>query len=112
MTQNGPQRYGVYLARVRFVESDRFKIRPVVTVSSPVGKYGIVSVLPVSSRELTEDGDVALKLWRTAGLIRESTVRIHRVLSIAQGDLQEEIGSLQTDDIASIKSALKKHLDL
>ena len=109
---SSPVLYGVYLARVRFVETSVFKPRPVIIVSRPVGSYGIVTAVPIFSSVDPEAIDVALSDWGSAGLSKPSVGRVHRMAGIAQVDLLEELGGLQAKNIQALKRAIRKHLGL
>lgn len=104
--------YGVYLARVRFVETSSFKLRPIIVISLPAGIHGIVTSVPVSSSTDPEAVDVALSDWRSAGLSKASVARVHRMAGIAQIDLLERLGNLQAKEIQLLKQAIKRHLGL
>ncbi len=109
---SSPILFGLYLARVRFVESGTFKMRPVIVVSQAFGIYGVVTIVPVFSDAHSESVDVALRSWQAIGLSRPSVARVHRLTAMAQVDLLEKLGNLPAEDIKMIKQALKHHLEL
>ncbi len=109
---SSPITFGLYLARVRFVESGGFKTRPVIVVSQASAVYGLVTVVPVFSAGHSEPIDVTLKNWQKMGLIQPSIARVHRLTAMSKVDILEELGGLQPEDIKLIKQALKQHLDL
>lgn len=106
------EKYVVYLARVRFVEISAFKIRPVIALSKPRGTYNIITVVPIFSNKNLEEIDVDLVNWQNAGLSVASVARIHRLSSMAQVDLLEEIGRLDEEDIKLVKLALNRHFEI
>ena len=63
MSQTTPL-YSVCLAKFRFIESNLYKIRPVIIVGQPHGKRRIVMVIPVSSLLQAESVDVVLENWQ------------------------------------------------
>lgn len=109
---SSPVLYGVYLARVRFVEASAYKLRPVIVINRPAGSYNIVTVVPVFSSTEPEPTDVILSDWQSAGLRKDSVARVHRLAGIAQVDLLEALGSLEAKDIQTLKQAIKGHLGL
>jgi mRNA-degrading endonuclease toxin of MazEF toxin-antitoxin module len=112
MDQIGVKPYTACLAKFRFLESEQFKVRPVIVVGHPYGARQIVVVIPVSSSAGAESIDVVLQNWRAAGLLKTSVARVHRISATMQKDLLEEIGSIDKIDQTAIKSALKKLLIL
>lgn len=108
----GAKLYGVYTAKFPFIGEDGNKIRPVVVVSEPRGAYGILAIIPVSSRAAREDVDVLLSDWKTEGLIKESVARVHRLTTMLQSDLTAELGVLTAADSQSIRESLGKLLKI
>ena len=106
------QPFTVCLAKFRFLESDQYKIRPVIIIGRPYGLRQILMVIPVSSLSKSESVDVLLQSWQDVGLLKPSMARVHRLSAILQEDLLEEIGLINEKDQASIKKALKKLLAL
>lgn len=104
--------YAVCLAKFKFLESEQFKVRPVIVVGHPYGARQIVAVIPISSSAATESIDVVLQNWQAAGLLKTSVARVHRISAIMQKDLLEGIGLIDNIDQMAIKSALKQLLIL
>ncbi|HUD07014.1 MAG TPA: type II toxin-antitoxin system PemK/MazF family toxin [Candidatus Saccharimonadales bacterium] len=112
MAKVGVQPFTVCLAKFRFLESDQYKIRPVIVVGQPYGVRQVLMSIPVTSSSEQEPVDVLLQNWRNSGLLKPSVARVHRLSAILQNDLLEEIGSIDKKDQAAIKSALKELLML
>ena len=112
MAKIGVQPFTVCLAKFRFLESDQYKIRPVIIIGYPYGVRQILMAMPVSSSSDPEPIDVVLQKWRDGGLLKPSVARVHRLSAILQKDLLEEIGSIDEEDQTVIKSALKELLIL
>ncbi|MBP9738584.1 type II toxin-antitoxin system PemK/MazF family toxin [Candidatus Saccharibacteria bacterium] len=104
--------YTVYVARFTFIESQAFKVRPVIVISSPVGPHEIIAVIPVSSQLKIESGDLILEDWKSFGLKKRSVARIHRISSIARGDLIEKLGELNPETQHRLAELIKQHLHL
>ena len=68
--------------------------------------------IPVSSTARTEPVDVVLENWQEFGLLKPSVARIHRLSSILEYDLLEEIGTVDDKHTQTIKEALRNLLDL
>jgi len=98
----------VCLAKFRFLESDKHKLRPVIIIGHAYGARRILIAVPVSSSSNAESVDVILQNWQVAGLLKSSVARLHRLSAVLQEDLLEEIGSIDKKDQASIRSALKE----
>lgn len=104
--------FAVYTAKFPFLESDKGKIRPVIVVSKPYGRYNIVTVVPVSASTGKEEVDIELLEWQQAGLVGPSIVRIHRVSTLLQSELTSQVGILSKKDQTNLQEALKKLLGL
>jgi mRNA-degrading endonuclease toxin of MazEF toxin-antitoxin module len=104
--------FGVYTAKFPFLEIDKEKVRPVIVVSKPYGRYNIVTVVPVSASTGQEEVDIELLEWRKAGLIGPSIARVHRLSALLQSELTSQLGTLSEKDQANLLVALKKLLVL
>lgn len=112
MSQITPKPFSVCLAKFRFLESDQQKIRPVIVVGRPYGERRILIAIPVSSSAKAEPVDVMLGNLQGTGLLKPSVARVHRLSSILQEDLLEEIGTIDSKHQEAIKSALRELLKL
>ncbi len=106
------KKFSIYLARLRFLESEVQKLRPVIAVSKPYGKHKVLVVIPVSSQLVQTEVDVSLSDWDAAGLLKISVARVHRLTAILQADLIEEIGQVVLQDKIQIQNSLKQLLEL
>lgn len=104
--------FGVYTAKFPFLENDKEKVRPVIVVSKPYGRYNIVTVVPLSARTKQEEVDIALFEWQYAGLMGPSIARVHRLSALLQSELTSQLGNLGEKDQADLLEALKKLLGL
>jgi mRNA interferase MazF len=104
------QPYTVCLAKFRFLESDKHKLRPIIIVGYPHGIRRILIAIPISSSSEAEPIDIVLQNWHAAGLLKASVARVHRLSAIMQEDLIEAIGSIDKKDQAAIRLALKELL--
>ena len=98
----GPcKKWEVWLANVKFEDSDEVKQRPVVIL-----EHNIVAVLAlnVTSHEPRHNfaGEYSLKYWKEAGLHRPSTVRTSQRLHLLENDLNRKLGCLHASDILQI----------
>lgn len=110
MSMDAPKVYGIYTARFPFLDAPESKIRPVVVLSKPYGKYHTVAIAPISSSAEREAVDVALAGWRAAGLLHPSVVRTHRLTAMLQSDLISELGVLSGVDMQALRAALHEYL--
>jgi mRNA interferase MazF len=104
--------FGVYTAKLPFIELPTSKIRPVVVVSAPSGQHNLVIVIPLSSQTKRQPVDRALAHWRNAGLVKPTVARVHRLTTMSQADLTSELGVLNTSDIEQLKTALRSLFQL
>lgn len=108
----GPKLYGIYLAQFPFLETQEAKIRPVIIIGNPQGKYNVVAVVPISSKTKREKADVVLKDWKQEKLIKPSVARVHRLTSMLQSDLLTELGTLKKEDKQKLQDSLRELLQL
>ena len=101
----------VFIAAVPFDERRGAKRRPVVLVGSPAyrGRDESAVVCPITSAQHRPE-DVGID-WRAANLPRPSLVR-PRPRVLPKTDLDWRIGVLGEQDLAALKRALRKTLDL
>lgn len=104
--------YGVYLARFQFLESNAYKIRPIVVVGRPRGSHKTLLVVPLSSKPDRENVDVTLQSWQASKLVKPTVARVHRMTALVGSNILEVIGQLETQDADSLKQAMRKVLEL
>jgi len=107
-----PKLYGVYTARFPYLERSKDKVRPVAVVSRSHGEFGVVAIVPISSKSDLEIVDVRLSGLESAGLAKASVARVHRLTTMLQADLIAELGQLSSKDIQALKASLRKFLEL
>lgn len=91
----------IWLAAVRFEDTNEVKQRPVVVVGSTVV---IVFALKVTSHALRSGwGEYPLAHWQAAGLRYPSTVRIGKPLQIDHCDMVHRLGKLHNADVIEIQ---------
>lgn len=107
-------KWSIYITRVGFVEGGTTKLRPVIVLNEPVGPHRIILVAPIYTQKPDHNavGDVTIsKNYADMGLLKPSTIRLHRMVSILASDLQEQLGEVTTNLQAAIKSGLKQLFD-
>jgi mRNA interferase MazF len=104
--------FGVYTAKFPFLDSDETKLRPVIIVSRSYGQHDIIAVVPVSSRKEREAVDVTINDIGTAGLIKPSVARVHRLTTMLQTDLRARLGELSASDTEVLQKSIRKFLEL
>lgn len=92
------------------------KRRPVCVVSAPAYNGGpdVIVAMISSGARLTSPrlGDVVLRDWQRAGLLRPSVVRVGRPQVMEQRLLSSKRGALDASDLAAIDQALKDVLGI
>jgi mRNA-degrading endonuclease toxin of MazEF toxin-antitoxin module len=81
-------------------------------VSSPVGDFGAVTIVPISSREELQSVDFTILNWEQSGLLKPSVARVHRISTTTQENLGNYLGSLEPNDASTLKTALATLLSL
>lgn len=54
------------------------------------------------------DFDISITEWQKAGLLRPSTVRLHKINTLAKSLIDRPLGTLESSDLQKIKSKLKQ----
>ena len=93
----------VWFASVRFEDAPQVaKKRPVLILEDQTA-YAVCLKMTGTPRP----GEYTLKDWAVAGLKKETTVRIGKVLHMQDSDLEWKVGSLTPLDIANIQALLR-----
>ncbi len=103
--------WNIYIAEIGFIENNTSKLRPVIAISEPVGIYNIVLVAPIYSIKPSHKlkGDILIPdNYKDLGLVRPSTIRLHRIAPLPSSDLKEKLGHASTDIQKYAKYELKK----
>lgn len=107
-----PTAYNVYTAQFPFLETSGAKLRPVVVISKPQGKYHIIAIVPISSKPKETSVDTSIQHWQQAKLTRPSVTRVHRLTTILQADLVAYLGALSSVDARALQKSLRGFLNL
>lgn len=91
-----------------FSDGQASKRRPVMVIKDT--KDGDVLVAKVTSQSYANGFDISLRDWQAAGLISPSTVRVHKIQTIAFRLLFGQIGKLTSADRGTVKQALTRLL--
>lgn len=93
--------FDIYLAKVKFEESDEYKNRPVIYLSQDKFLLAAVYISSTEGKTLIE-GDVELKEWKDEGLSEPSFARTTRILELNQSDIIKRLGSLKVNDFIEV----------
>jgi mRNA-degrading endonuclease toxin of MazEF toxin-antitoxin module len=107
--------YSIHLASVAYVDSDHYKIRPVVVLTEPTGAYQTVLVAPIYSQQLSDQlaSDIMImQNFSDYGLVRPAAIRLHRITELPLADLKEQLGTIPVLDQAKLQAGLKSILGL
>jgi hypothetical protein len=96
------QRWDIWLAAVQYEETDAYKPRPVLVIS--VWEHVYVFALKMTSHAPRDHCDYALKSWQSAGLAKETTVRLSKRLVLHEDQMIHKIGKLDWADVEAIKA--------
>lgn len=103
--------WSIYIAEIGFIENETSKLRPVIAISEPVGEHNILLVAPIYSTKPSHKlkGDISiLDRYKDLGLIRPSTIRLHRIAPLPSSDLKEWLAHVPTDIQNATKAELRK----
>jgi mRNA interferase MazF len=94
----------VVLIEVRFRQALGAKIRPAIAVFD-CGDEDFLAA-PITSRARFGEYELSLAFWQAAGLHVPSIVRVHKIAVFAKTNIRRKLGTLSSDDAASLRSAL------
>ena len=91
------------------------KTRPVVIISNDINNrfFGAITVLPITSKNLTKIYPFEVKLPKGAGnLPKDSKVKADQIRTLDKRRIIKTIGILDDESMARIETALKIHLGI
>ncbi|MBI4630455.1 MAG: type II toxin-antitoxin system PemK/MazF family toxin [Chloroflexi bacterium] len=94
----------IVLVEFPFTSGESAKRRPAIVLLD-TGDSDVI-VARVTSQEGRDEFDVELKDWKSAGLLRESIVRVHKLATLEKTTLARRMGKLSERDWASVKVAI------
>ncbi len=103
--------WNIYIAEIGFIEENTSKLRPVIAISEPVGEHNILLVAPIYSKKADHKlkGDIPIiDNYKDLGLMRPSTIRLHRIAPLPFIDLKEQLGYASTEIQNAVIDELKK----
>jgi mRNA interferase MazF len=62
----------------------------------------------VTTQPYTTGLDVPIVAWRNAGLLAPSTIRLHKLATLAKSRIHRKLGSLETADRQSVRLVLER----
>ena len=99
----------IHLFDFPLTSGQRGKLRPVLELFD-LGTDLVVA--KVTSVGKTEPTDLLLEDWKVEGLLKESTVRLGRIVSVEKRVLWKTIGKLTDNDLTKVKEAWNRHFRL
>ncbi|PWA11209.1 hypothetical protein DCC39_09555 [Pueribacillus theae] len=92
----------VWLADVVFKGTRQTKQRPVIIVGNELALDVDVIIAPVTSQQPRNKFDVVLEYWEEAGLLKPSTARTSKIISIHGSELKRHLGVLHNHDLERV----------
>jgi hypothetical protein len=108
-------KWNVYIAQVGFIEGGITKFRPVIALNEPVGRHRVVLVAPIYTHKQAHNviGDIAVSEdYAAVGLLKPSTIRLHRIVSVLASDLKEQLGSATPQLQRAIAEGMRQLLSI
>ena len=94
----------IVLVEFPFTSGESSKRRPAIVLLDTDDSDVIVA--RVTSQEGRDEFDVEVKDWKSAGLLRESIVRVHKLATLEKITITRRMGKLSEPDWASVKVAI------
>jgi mRNA-degrading endonuclease toxin of MazEF toxin-antitoxin module len=86
----------VVLIRIDFHQTSGAKVRPAVVLLDAADDDFVAA--PITSQSRHTEFDLALQLWREAGLNVASTIRVHKLTVLAKDEIVRRLGELAPAD--------------
>jgi mRNA interferase MazF len=108
----------VVLVPFPFDDLSSTKVRPAVCLTNPVGPHRHVILAFITSQQSAEtlDTDIVLESsesdFRLTGLRVSSTLRLHRMMTVATSFIQRDLGELPPRFMTEMDNRLKKLFEL
>jgi mRNA interferase MazF len=96
----------VVLLLYPFTSGERAKKRPALVLLD-TGDDDVV-VARITSQVTRSDFDVELAQWQREGLLAESAVRVHKLLTVEKELIKRRLGTLTPNDWAQVRAAIKR----
>ena len=93
-------KYKIVLVPFPFDDFSATKVRPAICLTNPVGKFNHIIIAFISSKiqqELIESDLLILKSdkgFKATGLISDSIIRVHKIVTIPKNLIHRELGML------------------
>lgn len=106
-------KYSFVLVSFPFEDFKTSKVRPALCLTEPVGDYEHVVLAFVSSKlpDILLDSDQIVhldsQLGKSSGLIVDSVIRFHKIVSIPKSLIKRKLGVLDTEGIKFVKTKIK-----
>lgn len=110
MTKLTINQYDIWLAYVPFEDSNKAKARPILILSQ---SSNLVTVAKITSHlpSLNYVGEYSIINWSKAGLNRQSTIRLSKVVDLSKSKLIKKFGHLSELDTININKLLNNERD-
>lgn len=96
----------IVLVKFTFSDSLETKRRPGLVLLD-IGDEDVM-VAKITSKPYYTDFDWQIKEWEKAGLLRPSTVRLHKINTLAKSLIDRKLGQLESSDWQDIKIKLQQ----
>jgi mRNA interferase MazF len=106
-------KYSVVLVPFPFDDLTSIKVRPVVCLTSEIGKYKHIVVAFISSKIPEEllDTDIVISIQssnnQVTGLMVDSVIRLHKIVTIPKQIMKRKLGVLNLELKNEIRNKLK-----
>ncbi len=104
----------VVLVPFPFDDLSSTKVRPAVCLTDPVGAYRHVILGFISTRSPAEHlgSDLELPASSISGLRFDSTLRLHRLMTVSTSLISRELGQLSSEDMKLVDGKLRNLFEL
>ena len=107
-------KYKIVLVPFPFDDLSKTKVRPAICLTNKIGKYNHVVIAFITSQiaKIIEDTDIEITNLENTGLKVNSTIKLHRIVTISTDLIKRELGSLQHSYNEFVNYKLRKLFDI
>jgi mRNA interferase MazF len=111
-------KFSIVLVSFPFEDFKTQKVRPALCLTEPIGDHEHVVLAFISSRipESLDESDLLIETkvdsGKTTGLITNSVIRFHKIISIPKALIKRRLGQIHESQTEDINQKIKQLFDL
>jgi len=110
-------KYSIVLVPFPFDDFSSTKVRPALCLTSEIGEFGHVIIAFISSKapDFKLESDLEIKVgtheWSGTGLLVDSVIRLHKIVTVPRSVIKRRLGKLNKDLVEIVRSKIFRLFD-